>query len=212
MKKMDLEYWKRVIERLNETFKEREGKLCSYDGAIGDGDHGTSMVFGFSEAMKALAGMPVSDVGDLFCTVGNAFINSVGGVTGIIFGTMFLNAGRNAAGKSELTTEDLHGILFESLNAVMKAGNVTEGQKSMVDAFAPAVRALGNAVQGGATAASALALAHRAAGEGMEATSNMKAGVGRGRYQADKGIGHIDAGAASVELIFDVFSAEYSRE
>ena len=211
MKKMNLEYWKKVMGRLNDTFKKQEEKLCSYDGAIGDGDHGTSMVHGFSEAMKKLADKEVSDIGELFQIVGNAFMGSVGGVTGIIFGMMFINAGKSAAGKKELTTEDLYLVFSESLEAVMRGGKAEEGHKSMVDALAPAVRALDKAVKEGNTIGEALDMACEAARDGMEATCNMEAMVGRARYQADKGKGHIDAGAASVELIFEVLSAEYSQ-
>ena len=54
----------------------------------------------------------------------------------------------------------------------------------------------------GGTAAAALSAAASAAEAGRESTIPMEAKVGRARYQAGKGAGHVDAGAASVCLLF----------
>ena len=211
MKKLDLEYWRRAVGRLRDVFTEREEELCGYDAAFGDGDHGTSMVRGFREAVDRLEKTEITDIGTLFQTVGHAFIGSVGGVTGIIFGTMFLHAGKSADGKTALTVKDLSQSLSGSLEAVLKGGKVQEGKKSMVDALAPAVRAVEDAASKDITPEEALEAAHRAARKGMDATAAMEAGVGRGRYQTDRGVGHIDAGAVSVAVIFEVLGAECSR-
>ena len=48
----------------------------------------------------------------------------------------------------------------------------------------------------------ALGLASRAAEDGMELTRLLEAKAGRARYQQGKAVGHIDAGAASIALIF----------
>jgi dihydroxyacetone kinase-like protein len=208
MKKLDLEYWKQTVRKLTETFSKEEMRLCDYDGATGDGDHGTSMLHGYREAQKKLDEIQPSDVGALLKAVGKAFVSNVGGVTGIIFGTMFMNAGESVSGKRELTLRDLHRMFSKGLESVKVRGKVQEGQKSMVDALSPAVRALGNADKRGANIDDGLRIACEAAKEGMYATRNMEAKVGRARYHANKGIGYVDAGAASIVLIFEVLVGE----
>ena len=207
MKTLDLEFWKRALAVLLDAFAANEGRLCAYDGAIGDGDHGSSMVRGFAEARKSADQDPPADVGELFGRIGEAFLGGVGGVTGVVFGTLFLSAGRNAAGKRDVDTQGLHAMLAAGLAAVVERGSVREGDKSMLDALSPAVTALARAARENREPVEALGLAGRAAAEGLEATRSMVAKVGRARYQGDKAVGHLDAGAASVALIFETLAA-----
>jgi len=197
-----LEFWRRAVDSLVAAFTEAEVRLCGYDGAIGDGDHGTSMLGGFRAAQKCLADEPAADCGDLFRRTGRAFIENVGGVTGVVFGSMFDAAGQAAPGLPGLDAGDLHRMFAAGMAAAMKRGKAAPGDKSMVDSLCPAVEALRAAAEGGEPAEAALAQAARAAEEGMGATIPMQAKVGRARYQPGKGTGHVDAGAASVCLLF----------
>lgn len=202
MDRLGLSYWQKAFSNLASAFENEKLRLCQLDGAIGDGDHGTSMALGFSKASESLAGQAPRDVADLFKATGNAFISSVGGVTGIVFGTMFLAAGKEVQGQPEIGTEGLAGMFAGALEATKNRGKVQEGSKSMVDALSPAVTALREAADKGLDVEEALARASESAHGGMEATRQMEARVGRARYQKGKGKGHIDAGAASVALVF----------
>lgn len=204
---LELAFWRAAGRRLLEVFRENEGRLCTYDGAIGDGDHGTSMVLGLTRAEQELAERPPVDVGDLLRRLGRAFIDGVGGVTGIVFGSLFLAAGDSAAGARELDTAGLHGALAAGLAAVKQKAKVREGDKSMVDALAPAVSALAEAANGALQPSEALWLASRAAAGGLEATKSMEARVGRARYQGARAVGHPDAGAASIALLFETLAS-----
>jgi dihydroxyacetone kinase-like protein len=201
-----LEFWMRALDRLVAAFEEAEVRLCGYDGAIGDGDHGTSMLGGFREAQKSLGGTPAADCGDVFRRTGRAFLDTVGGVTGIVFGSVFDAAGQSAAGLTGLDAGALCQAFSAGLAAAKKRGRAAEGDKSMVDALAPAVEALRSAAENGESVETALAEAALAAAAGMEATIPMEAKVGRARYQPGKGAGHVDAGASSVCLIFQTLA------
>jgi phosphoenolpyruvate---glycerone phosphotransferase subunit DhaL len=201
------EFWTRAIDALVLAFEEAEVRLCGYDGAIGDGDHGTSMLHGFREAQESLRGAPAVDAGDAFRRAGEAFLEKVGGVTGIVFGSMFEAAGRCAAGLPGLDAGALHRMFAAGLASAKKRGGATEGDKSMIDALSPAVDALRAAAESDETAEAALSQAARAAEAGMEAAITMEAKVGRARYQSGKGRGHVDAGAASICLLFQTLAA-----
>jgi dihydroxyacetone kinase-like protein len=205
---LDLAFWTAFCRRLLAAFRENESRLCALDGAIGDGDHGTSMVLGLTQATQDLGKQPPADIGDLFRRLGQAFIDSVGGVTGIVFGSLFRAAGESAGNFQELGTEGLHRALAAGLEAVKQRAKVREGDKSMVDALSPAVTSLARAAAKGLPAAEALALASRVAAAGLEATKSMEARVGRARYQGARAVGHPDAGAASVALIFETLAAQ----
>ncbi len=212
MRTLSLEFWTRSLDGLVAAFADAEVRLCGYDGAIGDGDHGTSMLRGFREAQKCLAGTPPADCGDLFSRTGQAFIENVGGVTGIVFGSMFHAAGNAAAGLPGLEGGDLHRMFAAGLAAAMKRGKAAPGDKSMVDSLVPAVEALRAAAERDEQAEAALAQAAHAAETGMDATIPMEAKVGRARYQPGKGAGHVDAGAASVCLLFRTLAQAAAAE
>ena len=208
MESLSLELWTRAAQRLRDVFAAEESRLCGLDGAVGDGDHGTSMLRGFSAARQSLDESPAADIGELLRRIGETFLAEVGGVTGVVFGSLFLAAGQSAAGRSQLGTLELHAMMAAGLAAVVKRGSVKKGDKSMVDALAPAVAALETAAAEHRAAGEALNLAARAAAEGAEATRTLIARVGRARYQGDRAVGHVDAGAASVALLFETLAQE----
>jgi len=203
---LDREFWIGFVDRLVAVFEENEPRLCGYDGATGDGDHGTSMLHGFREAQKGLRATPPADVGEVIRRTGEAFLENVGGVTGIVFGSLLISAGEGGAGLPGTDTAALYSMLLLGLEAVKKRGKAVEGDKTMVDALSPAVAALRTAAEAGDPVETALAKAARAAQTGMEATVAMEAKVGRARYQSGKGSGHVDAGAASICLFFQTLS------
>lgn len=209
MQTLDIEYWKQAILDAAEAIEAKKDDLCKLDGALGDGDHGSSMALGFREAAGDL--QEISDVGQTLEAVGRAFISKVGGVTGIIFGTVFAAAGKEAKSETAVGTSDLAGMFRAALDTVKARGKVTEGDKSMVDALSPAVSALEDAAAKGLSPVEALEAAANSAKEGMEATRQMVAKVGRARYQGENAVGHIDAGAASTALIFETLSTAANR-
>ena len=89
MEALDPGFWMRALQMLVAAFDEAEARLCGYDGAIGDGDHGTSMLRGFREAHERLRAAPAGDAGEVFRRIGEAFFESVGGVSGVVFGSLF---------------------------------------------------------------------------------------------------------------------------
>ncbi len=201
MATLDVHYWRRALLDVAEAIEQEKDRLCELDGAIGDGDHGTSMAMGFGLVAAKLASDDFADVGAVLRMTGSTLVSSVGGVTGIVFGTFFVSGAKPAEGKTETGTAELAEIFAAGLRAVQLKGKANPGDKTMVDALAPAAEALREADEKGLSVQQALDLARTAAREGMERTRGMTARVGRARYQGEKAVGHIDAGAASVALI-----------
>jgi len=201
MQTLSVEYWRRALLDLAQAIEGEKERLCRLDGAIGDGDHGTSMATGFRLVGARLASGDLPDIGAILHATGTTLVSSVGGVTGIVFGSFFIGAAKAAEGKTETGTADLAAMFAAGLEAVQLRGKAKPGDKTMVDALAPAVEALRKADEKGLGVQEALEVAHRAAREGMDRTREMKAKIGRARYQGEKAVGHIDAGAASVVVI-----------
>lgn len=176
--------------------------LTEIDSAIGDGDHGIGMCGGMQKAKKKLVKMQgETDAYKLFETAGLAMLNSMGGASGVIFGSLYLEGAKGMASKSVLTSEDLAVMERKSLVNIQKRGGAQAGDKTMVDALIPAVEAL--EANKNSSLLDALKAAEEGARQGMEDTKKYIAKYGRAKsLKPEDVIGHQDAGATSVFFIF----------
>ncbi len=175
--------------------------LTEVDSAIGDGDHGIGMAGGMQKAKKKLLKMSgETNVYQLFETAGEAMLMSMGGASGVIFGSLYLAGAKGMEPKSVITAADLTAMEKKSLEAIQKRGGAQVGDKTMVDALAPAVDALEENYGRGLL--EMLRATEEAARCGMENTKNYVAKFGRAKSLMERAIGHQDAGATSVYLIF----------
>lgn len=165
------------------------------DQAIGDGDHGLAIGRGFRAAKEAISGHPRVDVGDLFDGIGLAMLNSMGGASGAIYGTLFRRGGRGLHGFQTFDSDALAIFLEEGLVGVRERGGAKVGDKTIVDALEPASQAARASTKRPLRAA--LAAVAEAAGEGLERTSDMRATLGKARTLGGRAIGHVDPGALS---------------
>lgn len=175
--------------------------LTEVDSVIGDGDHGLGMAGGMQKAKKKLLKMQGEENAyKLFETAGQAMLMSMGGASGVIFGSLYLAGAKGMNPKAVLTAEDIACMERKSLTAIQERGKAEVGDKTMVDALAPAVEALEANKDKGLL--EMLKAAEEAARCGMEDTKKYIAKFGRAKSLLDRAIGHQDAGATSVYFIF----------
>jgi dihydroxyacetone kinase-like protein len=193
---------------------ENKDYLTELDSAIGDADHGTNMNRGMQAVLAKLEAGGQDDVGALLKTVGMTLISTVGGASGPLYGTLFLQMGSSAAGKSDLSGEDWAAALAAGLAGVQRRGKAELGDKTMIDALAPAVEALRSSLAGGGAADEALRRSAEAARDGMTATIPLVARKGRASYLGERSADHQDPGATSSWLLLrtaaETFAAEES--
>ena len=175
--------------------------LTEVDSAIGDGDHGIGMAGGMQKAKKKLLKMEnEQNVYQVFETAGQAMLMSMGGASGVIFGSLYLAGAKGMEAKEILTAQDIAEMEEKSLLAIQKRGGAKPGDKTMVDALAPAVDALKEHVEEGLL--EMMKAAEEAARQGVENTKQYIAKYGRAKSLLERAIGYQDAGATSVYLIF----------
>ena len=176
--------------------------LTEVDSAIGDGDHGMGMSGGMQKAAEALQKKAVFDtINEIFKVTGMSMLSSMGGASGVIFGTMFLGGVKGLEPIQTLDAEAMARIMRGSLDAICLRGKAQEGDKTMVDALAPAVKAL--EAHRNEDLVVAMEAAAAAAKDGAERTRGYVAKFGRSRYMGERALGHMDAGAVSVSILFD---------
>ncbi|KMZ54087.1 dihydroxyacetone kinase subunit DhaL [Dorea sp. D27] len=175
--------------------------LTEIDSAIGDGDHGIGMAGGMKKAKARLLEMEGEENAyAIFEAAGKAMLMSMGGASGVIFGSLYLAGAKGAEAKASITAEELARMERKSLKAIQERGKAEVGDKTMVDALAPAVDAMeANSAKG---LLEMLRAAEEAARQGVEDTKNYTAKFGRAKSLMERAIGYQDAGATSVWLIF----------
>jgi len=189
------------LQSIAVVLEQNKDYLTELDAAIGDADHGINMNRGFQKVASQLPGVADTDIGSILKTVSMTIISSVGGASGPLYGTMFLRASTAVAGKSELTDEDMVGLLQAAVDGVVQRGKANLGDKTMLDALSPASDALRQAVANGASTQEALEQAVAAAEQGMKDTIGLVAKKGRASYLGDRSANHQDPGATSAYLI-----------
>ncbi len=180
---------------------ENKEYLTELDSAIGDADHGINMNRGMQAVVEKLDAGEAADVGALLKTVGMTLVSTVGGASGPLYGTLFLQMGTSAAGKTDLSGQDWADALAAGVAGVQRRGKAELGDKTMVDALVPAVEALRSSLAGGATAGEALHRSTEAAHDGMTATIPLVARKGRASYLGERSANHQDPGATSSWLL-----------
>lgn len=189
------------LKNCAQAISEERDYLVELDAAIGDADHGVNMERGFNAVLAKLPELTSADIGTILKTVGMTLVSTVGGASGPLYGTFFLQAGMKLAGKKELSLADWVAAFAAAVQGVAMRGKAQEGDKTMLDALLPALSALQKAQSENPPINEALEKAIIAAEGGMHATIPLKARKGRASYLGERSIGHQDPGATSAYLI-----------
>ena len=157
-------------------FEEIAHQLNALDAAIGDGDHGATILKG----LRAAADADESPE--------KAFRKAAGGASGSLFAQVIA-----ALAKAE-NGAPLNEALGFAAERIAMLGSGQAGDKTMLDALIPAA------------AANTPATAAQAAEIGRLTTKDMAAKRGRAKHVEGAGVGHIDAGATSVAVLLQLYA------
>jgi len=197
---------RRMFAEAAEQIRREHDMLSQLDCIGGDGDHGATMLRAMEMLeveMNAENDKPLNarlkDAGWVVLGVG-------GGASSALLGTFIAGMGDADLGQ-ETDCKHLASSFAAGLRAVEKQTKARPGDKTMIDALVPAVQAVETAAQSGEPITHAMELARDAARTGAESTKNMIAKYGRARFLGEKTRGSADAGATSMALLFQGFSA-----
>ncbi|MCD8071614.1 MAG: dihydroxyacetone kinase subunit L [Alistipes sp.] len=198
------------IEGLKEIYDANKDYLTELDREIGDSDHGNNMARGFDAVATKVEAVKGSDLGTIFKTTAMKLISTVGGASGPLYGTFFLQLAAKTAGKTGIGTPELAEALKAGLDGVAARGKAVAGDKTMIDAMMPAVDVF---LRAGAddTLSEVASRAADAAREGAEGTVPLVARKGRASYLGERSAGYKDPGAESTALMFRELATVLAR-
>ena len=196
-----------------EAMTDHKQELTDLDAATGDADHGNNMVRGFDKVQTSLEDQAGKPAGEVLKAVAMMLMSSVGGASGPLYGSYFMQAATTVSSEDGMSVTELAAFLEAGVNAVKRRGRAEAGEKTMIDALEPAASAAKQAASEGKDVLAALEDVVTAAKTGMVRTTDLKATKGRASYQGDKSIGHQDPGATSsyyiLQALYDVMAAEF---
>ena len=182
-------------------------QLSELDSVAGDGDHGATMLRVVDCLERAFARGHSQDLKQSFHQAGWDVMGADGGASTSLLGVFFVGISDGLPDPCKCIDCRTLAQAFQSgLAAVQRQTKAQAGDKTMMDALAPGISVLNAAAQSGDDIGGALKKAADAARSGAEATSKMIARYGRARLLGARTLGHQDAGATSVALMFAGFA------
>lgn len=180
------------LMKFTKEINENKSYLSDLDTPIGDGDHGNNMGRGVSAFEDAFKKEEPTTISDTFKVLSMAMISKVGGASGPLYGSAFMNMMKAAKDVDVINSQEQLGkIIEEGTNGIQARGKAEAEDKTMLDVWLPVTEALKNNQ-----------LTADVIENAKEHTKNLVAKKGRASYLGERAIGHIDPGAASSAILF----------
>ena len=190
------------IHRAACVVRRHRAYLTRLDAALGDGDHGDNLALGFAAVEEHLAALPSdASIREVLRAVGHGLVGSVGGASGPLYGTAFLEAAAASADAVTLDAAAVGRLLDAGARALARRGRCAVGDKTILDTLRPATDGYLAALRSGSGLAEAVGAALRCARDGMRSTRPLVARRGLALRLGTRSSGHLDPGAVSCFLL-----------
>ena len=161
---------------------------------------------GFSKVVEKLPAIADKDIGFILKNTGMTLLSSVGGASGLLFGTFFIRAAQTTQARQSLTLEELYQMFRDGADGVISRGKAEPGDKTMCDVWVPVVESLRQSSEQNLSVPVALEAASSIAESAAQSTITMQARKGRASYLGERSIGHQDPGATSVMFMMQMLA------
>lgn len=206
-----------MVDAMSACVIQNEVAFCELDSYGGDGDFGMSVSKGFKQLKKEwkeIVEEHGTSIGDFLDACSMVIMEHCGGASGPIWGSAFRMAGKQAGKKQELSKREFADMLEAAVTGIQKTGEYSFGRgavvgdKTLIDALVPCVDSWEVQIEQGQDMKTIFEVAAREAVQGAKNTENIAARMGRAGTVGKRSIGHPDAGAHALGVIFtEIFSA-----
>jgi dihydroxyacetone kinase len=199
-----------IIDCLAANIIKNESYFCELDSVAGDGDFGTSIAKGFGQLKNEWQDILQNSktIGGFLDAASLVIMEQCGGASGPIWGSAFRAAGKAADGKASLNVTDFAQMLQGAVKAIQITGErsfgrgAAVGDKTLIDALMPCADAWADCAAQNAGFAVAFEKGAAAAVAGAEKTKEIVARMGRAGTVGERSLGHPDAGAYALGVLF----------
>ena len=213
--KVNLDNMIYIVDKMSETIIENEVPFCELDSFAGDGDFGMSVAKGFKQLKrewKEILSQDNLNISKFLDDCSMVIMEHCGGASGPIWGSAFRAAAKQVIDKEELSIEDFANMMQAAVKGIQLTGErsfgrgAVVGDKTLIDALVPCANSWTNSVKESHTFKEAFEKGAKAAVDGAKATENIVARMGRAGTVGDRSLGHPDAGAHGLGVIFTEIS------
>lgn len=200
-----------IVDKMSECIIKNEIPFCELDSFAGDGDFGMSVAKGFKQLKsewKEITETKSSTIGEFLNACSIVIMEHCGGASGPIWGSAFRGAGKTVRNSKSLTVLEFAEMLQAAATAIQVTGErsfgrgAVVGDKTLIDALVPCVDSWFVSDKNNLSFKEAFKEGVLAAVEGAEKTKTIAAKMGRAGTVGDRSIGHPDAGAFALGVIF----------
>ncbi|WP_066192182.1 MULTISPECIES: dihydroxyacetone kinase subunit DhaL [Gracilibacillus] len=202
---LNVDQTKQWMVEIHQRMDEHKEQLTSLDQAIGDGDHGTNMVRGFQEVVHKTEDTDYENVADVLKSAAMTLTAKVGGASGPLYGTAFLQMAMSLQGK-DVTDKAFIEAMDAATEGIQSRGKAEFGDKTMYDVWFQVASFLHSEPY--ETWRDMLEVCQAM----IEDTREMVAKRGRASYLKERSKGHIDPGSMSSFYIFEALVAVLDLE
>ena len=188
------------LNAIDLTIRDNADEVAELDRAIGDGDHVINLQRGIAALQAIESELVELDWPPALMKVGMTLMSTMGGASGSLFGTLFINMAKAANGQ-ELDRTSFAAIFEQGVESVKQRGKADIGEKTMLDTLIPVANRLKEDSANGTEFNQLLDNLSEQAIAGMASTKDIIATKGRASFLGERAIGHIDAGARTSQLM-----------
>lgn len=206
--KLTFKNLKDIIYTMGEIIIENEVPFCELDSHAGDGDFGMSVSKGFRKLQEEWNHIITTSttMEEFLNDCSTVIMEHCGGASGPVWGFAFKYASSSVKGKQELTVSDVADLLAAAAKGIQDVGErsfgrgAVVGDKTLIDALVPMADCW--KAQSGKSLKEASILGSAAACDGAKKTEQIVARMGRAGTVGERSLGHPDAGAHAIGVIF----------
>lgn len=131
-----------IISAISDKLIAAENTLTELD-SIGDADCGSGVRRGFEAVRGTLSELSGLEIGDILKKVGFTLAYTIGGTSGAMLGTGFIEIGKSIGENKDPAAPDWINAAQAALDMIKRrGGNTRIGDKTLVDALEPAIEAM----------------------------------------------------------------------
>lgn len=201
-----------IVDCMSDCIIRNEVPFCELDSFAGDGDFGMSVAKGFrklKEEWNEILSKDAKDIGSFLQACSMVIMEHCGGASGPVWGSAFRAAGKSTEGKMTLSRDEFAQMLQAAVKGIQSTGERTFGRgavvgdKTLMDALIPTADVWSNACNDSNLSIQEIFIkAATAAQDGAKMTETIVARMGRAGTVGERSLGHPNAGAYALGVIF----------
>jgi len=190
----------KYIALIDQAINDNESEIEGLDRAIGDGDHFINLKRGIGTIQAMTDQLSTMTVNAQFKMIGMKVLSTVGGASGPLFATFFLEMGKHII-ESKPSLQIIAKAFSKSVDGIKQRGKSDVGQKTMLDVLIPVAARFEELASSNMSTQEIASDINQFAIDCANNTKDMMPSKGRSSGLGERALGHMDPGAKSCQVM-----------